>query len=272
MKQKSQKSSETTPHQEYDCPKCKDEGGYMVWKKAGETTLVRIEGRFEEIELENDSEEWVECECAKIRKINRLIKSSEITAEFQKMGFSNFTTGGKAQIVQIMKDTCLKYYESFNEIRSARKNSVLLIGQPGSGKTHLLTAISNNLIKKKVVPVMYFPFRDGMNEISANNFEKKTEIMERMKDVEVLFIDDLFKPIGGKIDVKSWQADIIFEVINYRYLNNKPLLVSSELSLDELLYVDEATASRIFEMAEDFTVTIKRDIKINYRLRNVVGG
>lgn len=119
---------------------------------------------------------------------------------------------------------------------------------------------------------MYFPYKDGMNEMAANNFEKKVIILERMKEVDVLFIDDLFKPIGGKIDVKSWQADIIFEVVNYRYLNNKPLLISSELSLDELLYIDEATASRIFEMAENFTVTIRRDININYRLRNVVGG
>jgi DNA replication protein DnaC len=244
----------------------------MVRKKAGETTLVHVFGRLEEVVLKNDTDHWTECECSKIRKINRLIKSSEITEEFQKMGFSNFVTEGKAQIVQVMKEACLKYYESFNEIRSERKNSVLLIGQPGSGKTHLLTAISNNLIQKRVVPVMYFPFRDGMNEISANNFEKKFDIMERMKHVDVLFIDDLFKPIGGKVDVKPFQAEIIFEVVNYRYLNNKPMLISSELSLDELIYVDEATASRMFEMAEDYTVTIKRDISINYRLRKVVGG
>lgn len=246
----------------YTCLICKDEGGYIIRKKDG----YFINGE----EIEQDY--WVECECSIIRKINRLIKSSEITEEFQKMGFSNFITEGNAQIVRNMKLTCLRYYESFNEIRNTRKNSVLLIGQPGSGKTHLLTAISNNLIKKRLVPVMYFPYRDGMNEISARIFEKKTDIMERMKEVDVLFIDDLFKPIGGNIDVKQWQAEIIFEVVNYRYLNNKPLLVSSELSLDELLYVDEATASRIFEMAENYTVTIKRDININYRLRNVVGG
>lgn len=272
MKQKSQQCSETTSHQEYNCPKCKDEGGYLIKKLAGETTLVRNGDQLEEIVLQYDTEEWTQCECSIMQKINRLTKSSEITEEFQKMAFSNFETDGRDSDIQIMKDKCLQYYVSFNEIKSTRKNSVLLIGQPGAGKTHLLTAISNSLIKKRVVPVMYFPFKDRMNEISANNFEKKIDIMECMKQVDVLFIDDLFKPIGGKIDVKPFQAEIIFEVVNYRYLNNKPLLISSELSLDELLYVDEATASRIFEMAEDFTVTIKKDMKLNYRLRKVVGG
>ncbi|NKZ31115.1 ATP-binding protein [Ureibacillus thermosphaericus] len=271
MRLKSQQTltqnSETSA--QYECPKCKDEGGYIVRRKAGEI-ILNYKG--EEVELKHDTDQWVECECSKIKKINRLMKSSEITEEFQKMGFSNFITENRPQVVQNMKAVCMKYYESFNQIRSTRKNSVLLIGQPGSGKTHLLMAVSNNLIQKRVVPVMYFPYKDGMNEISENNFERKSEIMHRMKDIDVLFIDDLFKPIGGKVDVKRWQAEIIFEVVNYRYLNNKPLLVSSELSLSDLLYVDEATASRIFEMAEDYTVTVPKDMHNNYRLRNVVGG
>lgn len=272
MKRKSQQTStndsETTQAQ-YDCPKCKDEGGFIIRRKAGEV-ILNFKG--EEVELQHDTDQWVECECSKIRKINRLMKSSEITEEFQKMGFGNFSTENRPQVVHDMKAVCLKFYESFNEIRSSRKNSVLLIGQPGSGKTHLLMAVSNNLIQKRVVPVMYFPYKDGMNEIAENNFGRKSEIMHRMKEIDVLFIDDLFKPIGGKIDVKQWQAEIIFEVVNYRYLNNKPLLVSSELSLSELIYVDEATASRIFEMAEDYTVTVPKDMHSNYRLRNVVGG
>lgn len=52
----------------------------------------------------------------------------------------------------------------------------------------------------KQVPVLYFPYKDGMNNIAANNFERKDEIMNHMKEIDVLFIDDLFKPIGGKLD------------------------------------------------------------------------
>lgn len=93
------------------------------------------------------------------------------------------------------------------------------------------------------MPVLYFPYKDGLNNIAANNFERKMEIMTQMKEVDVLFIDDLFKPFGGKVNVKSWQTEVIFEVVNARYLSNKPLLISSELSLDDMLYIDEALTS-----------------------------
>lgn len=269
LKAKSQAFSETTVATEepvYNCVKCKDEGGYMVRKKAGETTLLQ---NGTEIILKYDTEEWQKCECAKIRQLNRLIKSSAITEEFQKMSFKNFSTDGVHPKVAEMKSKANQYYAAFDEIKGYRQNSIMLIGQPGCGKTHLLTAISNYLMHTKQVPVLYFPYKDGMNNIAANNFDRKNEIMERMKEVAVLFIDDLFKPIGGKVDVKPFQAEIIFEVVNYRYLNNKPLLISSELTLDDMLYIDEALTSRIFEMAEDFTVTIPKDMKVNYRLRKV---
>nr|WP_081011027.1 DnaA/Hda family protein [Lysinibacillus sphaericus] len=268
LRARSQLCSETTVVEEpnYNCPKCKDEGGYMVRKKAGETTLLQ---NGTEVILQYDTEEWQKCECSKIRQLNRLIKSSAITEEFQKMSFKNFSTEGVHPKVAEMKSKANQYFRAFDEIKGYRQNSIMLIGQPGCGKTHLLTAISNYLIHTRQVPVLYFPYKDGMNNLAANNFERKNEIMDRMKEIDVLFIDDLFKPIGGKVDVKPWQAESIFEVVNYRYLNNKPLLVSSELSLDDMLYIDEALTSRLFEMAQDFTVTIPKNMKVNYRLRKV---
>ncbi|WP_235617171.1 DnaA ATPase domain-containing protein [Lysinibacillus mangiferihumi] len=261
LKARSQLCSETTVVEEpnYNCPKCKDTGSYLVRKKNG----YYIRG----VEVEQDY--YVECECSKMFKINRLIKSSAITEEFQKMSFKNFSTDDVHPKVVEMKSKANQYYAAFDDIRGFRQNSIMLIGQPGCGKTHLLTAISNYLMHAKQVPVLYFPYKDGMNNIAANNFERKNEIMDRMKEVDVLFIDDLFKPIGGKVDVKPWQTEVIFEVVNYRYLNNKPLLISSELSLDDMLYIDEALTSRLFEMAQDFTVTIPKDMKVNYRLRKV---
>lgn len=269
-------SEPTVQHQEqlkeYLCASCKDEGGYMVIKKAGEKTVTRdYDGIFREITLKFDTDEWQECDCAKIRRINRLIKSSAITEEFQKMGFGNFDVTNVDPQVESMKKIALAYYQHFDNVRNERINSALFIGQPGCGKTHLLTAISNNLMFKKQIPVLYFPFRDGMNNISANDFEKKDEIMQQMKQVEVLFIDDLFKPIGGKPSVKGWMAEIMFEVVNHRYLNKLPLLVSTELTFESLVMIDEALASRIFEMASDFTVTVTHNMANNYRLRKLRG-
>lgn len=252
----------------------------MIVKKAGEKTIGRdYDGTFFETTLTADIKEWTECECAKMRKINRLIKSSGITEEFRKMTFGNFDDSNVHVQVKKMKEIALMYYKHFDVMRNTRVNSALFIGQPGCGKTHLLTAVSNNLMYKKQVPVMYFPFRDGMNDIAANDFARKQEIMQHMKEVEVLFVDDLFKPIGGKLEydrqgnpkIVKWQADIMFEVINHRYLNKLPVLISTELMIDELIRIDEALTSRIFEMAQDYTVTVEKNMDNNYRFRKLRG-
>lgn len=269
----SERTALNQPNKEYLCNICKDAGGSLVPKKAGEKTFYKdIDGSIKETTLKYDSEEWKECECAKIRKINRLIKSSEITAEFQKMGFKNFDVDKVTVPVKEMRNTALNYYKCFSDVRGTRVNSCLFIGQSGCGKTHLLTAVSNGLMREQQIPVLYFPFLDGMGNISANDWERKAEIIQKMKDVEVLFIDDLFKPVGKTIKPIKWQAEVVIEVVNHRYLNNMPILISTELSLTDLLDIDEAMASRMFEMASDFTVTIDKDMSNNFRLRKLREG
>ncbi|KIL45738.1 hypothetical protein KP78_20870 [Jeotgalibacillus soli] len=194
------------------------------------------------------------------------MKASEITEEFKRLGFQNFVREGKPKIIQDIYEAALEYYQDFKEIRNVRANSIALLGQPGTGKTHLLTAISNNLLQRQQVPVLYFPYVEGCNNLK-DDFSKLEAKLERMKQVDILFIDDLFKPVKGNPRATDWQVEQMYAVINYRYLNHKPILVSSELTVDELVEVDEALGTRIYEMCQDFTVVIQGDRKeLNHRL------
>lgn len=194
------------------------------------------------------------------------MKASDITDEFKKIGFKNFIRDGKPQPINDAYECALSYFNSFLSIQNDRANSISLLGQPGAGKTHLLTAISNNLIQRKNVPVLYFPYVEGFNDLK-DDFDKLEAKLERMKEVDVLFIDDLFKPVKGKPRATEWQVEQLYAVINSRYLNHKPILVSSELVVDEIVDVDEALGTRIYEMCKDFTVVIQGDRKIlNHRL------
>lgn len=259
-----QESSETTAAINYSCDKCKDQGGVIEWREAdvfGNGQYIRKE------------EVWVECSCVKQKKINKLLKTSEITDEFQKMTFGNFRTEGYQEVIKKMYDTAFQYCQAFNGIKNTRCNSIALIGQPGAGKTHLLSAIANGMITKLLVPVLYFPYIEGTEDLRSD-FDQLANKIQRLKEVDVLFIDDLFKPVTKVVNgvrikeprATAWQVEKMFEVINYRYLNNKPLLISSELSFDDMLDIDEAICTRIFEMCSDYTVTIKQDIKLNHRL------
>lgn len=215
----------------------------------------------------------VRCDCVKKVRMDRLMKSSDITDEFKRLGFQNFDTEGKPEIIADMKDCAMDYYKEFDKTRGGRANSMALLGQPGSGKTHLLMAISNNLIVKKGVSVHYFPYVEGFNDLKED-FEQIAPKLDRMKKADVLFIDDLFKPVGRGTNRKpratEWQIEQMYAVINYRYLNHLPILVSSELDVDQLDEVDEALGSRIYEMCQDFIVVIEGDRKLlNHRLEGL---
>ncbi|MCQ6266343.1 ATP-binding protein [Fictibacillus sp. WQ 8-8] len=208
------------------------------------------------------------CSCVKQKSIQNLLQSSEITEEFRKHEFNSFVTEGKDQVIKDAYQCAQEYILDFSDIRRSRTNSIALLGQPGSGKTHLLTAIANHLMVNKQVSVLYFPYVEGFDDLK-DDFEKLEDKMDRMKKVDVLFIDDLFKPVGRSRRPRAteWQIEKMYALINYRYLNHLPILISSELTVDELEVVDEALGTRIYEMCKHYMVLIQGEKKrLNQRL------
>ena len=60
-------------------------------------------------------------------------------------------------------------------------------------------------------------------------------------------------------------VNIMFELINHRYFNNLPMIISSELSVLRLMDIDEALGSRLIEMSKDRVVEL-RGKELNYRV------
>ena len=150
----------------------------------------------------------------------------------------------------------------FNEIENDRGNSIMFLGQVGSGKTHLSLAIVMSLwivvlvLCIWVIGMLLLALKQNiMDEVYYNN------VMNRYKNARVLLIDDLFKGSVSKSDV-----NIMFEIVNYRYFNNLPVIVSCEKKVSELIDIDEAIGSRIVEMCGDYICEI-RGKKLNYRMR-----
>jgi DNA replication protein DnaC len=171
---------------------------------------------------------------------------------------------------QTIKEAAVNYSENPN-------GWFALFGQSGCGKTHLCTAISRKFLLdgKRVV---YMLWRDEIVRIKdaargGDDSEELRKLLDRYKTADVLYIDDLFKT-GRAADntmPKPTPADInyAFEIINYRY-NNPALLtiISSEMTIDELLDIDEAIGGRIYERATAFTIGKSREK--NYRLKKAV--
>lgn len=214
------------------------------------------------IEYEQDGYAFVEdCECMQTVIAQDMLKRSGISEEFQKKGFKNFDDRG-LDVLKKAKGMGLQYCKEFPQIRNARRNSILYQGQVGSGKTHLSMAICNNIMTVHRVGCFYMSYREEITKIKqtvtdAVNYEYTTR---RFKNAPVLMIDDLLKGKNSDADV-----NILFEIINHRYLNNLPMVVSTEKSTDELLNFDEGTMSRLIEMTRGYQIEIIGR-EYNYRL------
>lgn len=231
------------PHKsepEYKCPKCKDS-----------KFLCRIiDGR----------EVYRMCDCYVIRRGREVMERSGISAEFQKKTFSNFDPKGNEQLVSA-KGRAMRYADDFEKIEHDRRNSIMLSGQVGAGKTHLGTAICGDLINRSV-EVSYMAYRNAVTKIKQNiiNEEGYGRELSRYATARVLYIDDMLKGRLTEADV-----NIMYEIINYRYMNNMPIIISTEKSPNELLVFDEAIGSRIIEMCRGNIVQLQGK-ELNYRL------
>jgi DNA replication protein DnaC len=227
---------------------------------------MTVQGELKDIEMDH----WIDCSCKDGRHQERSFKSSRITPEFKKRDFESFNLDGRPQIVRDAYFFAKTYYENFQKIKDERQNSICLLGKAGSGKTHLLMAIINAIMESKYLydvirfpSVQYFPWVEGFNEIK-DDLSMTEERIRRMQTVDLLFIDDMWK---GRKDPTPFQIEQAFAVINYRYMNNKPVLISSERDIDQMCDIDEAIGSRINEMCKDFRIILKGDRSLNYRLR-----
>ncbi len=234
------KSTGPNSEAEYQCNKCNDTGIVI---------------------FDNDSATI--CECMKQKRRDRLFSSSKITPAFRTKTLYNYNAIGKTELVQKMLDNAKEYLRDFEEIKYREDNWIAFLGEPGSGKTHLSLAVANKLLDSGV-PVLYFQHVEGIQEFlsSWDEHDIYTQKLEEMKKIPVLVWDDLFKPVG---DTNKTEKKIAFEVLNYRYLNLLPTIISSERSIKDLVLIDKAIGSRIAERASKFTVNIT-GIENNYRL------
>lgn len=242
-KQANSHISQNQVEPKYKCPKCKDEEGYITRNITG-------------------YEVWRDCACKAIRQVERLIKSSEIPAEFREKTFATFDLDQVSGIVREACTVAREYVQDFDRIRESRQNSMALVGRPGCGKTHLLMAVANALLQRGI-ETLYFPWVEGFNEIKSN-LEALDERIRRLQQVKVLYIDDVFK---GRIEPTPFQLEQLFAIVNERYLQNLPVLISSERDFDQMCNMDEAVGSRLWEMTKRYTVTLVGDKNLNYRLR-----
>lgn len=226
----------------YDCNICEDRG--YIFK------------------IQDGYEVAVPCSCLEKRQSIEKLALSGLTEVFRQKTINSFNADKEWQIKA--KNDVIRYIDDF--LKKETNASLILCGNPGSGKTHLgigtmLELINNNVgcVYKEYLTMVTNLKQVGMNE------EEYIREMEKYINPPVLFLDDFLKGEVTSADLKH-----IYKVINTRYLKGKPMIISTEKSIKEILMFDEAVGSRIVEMCQNNIITFPRGIENNYRLRGVI--
>ena len=205
------------------------------------------------------------CKCAGVRKTIRQMQRSGLKNIIKDYTFDKYQAQEPWQIT--IRDTAKQY--------AANPHGWFFIGgQSGAGKTHICTAICREFLLAGK-SVAYMLWRDDAVKLKGmvNDYEPYTEMIDRFKKVDVLYIDDLFKSGKGTDGAKQrptpGDINVAFEILNYR--NNDPALltiISSESTTDDIIDIDEAVGGRIVDRS--VVLNLAHDPSRNYRLRKAV--
>lgn len=181
-----------------------------------------------------------ECECVIKRRNALRIKRSGLADVMSRYTFEAYKTPDKQTAA--IKAAALRY------VAESRGEWFVIVGRPGSGKTHVCTAIVGKLIEGGK-NCKYMLWRDEVRELKAlvNDNPAYRERMNLLKNVDVLYIDDFLK---GRA-VSDGDLNVAFELLNARYNARKRTIISGERTIGAIMDIDEAIGSRIYERSKN---------------------
>ena len=148
--------------------------------------------------------------------------------------FDNFVVGSSNEHATAVAMSVAKYPGQGN-------NPLFLYGNSGLGKTHLMHAIGNEIVKNSPgTSVLYVTSErftiDMVNSIRDKNMEA---FRKRYRDIYVLLVDDV-----QFIEGKEGSQEEFFHTFNELYMNNKQIVLTSDRKPRDLIILEERLRNR----------------------------
>lgn len=148
--------------------------------------------------------------------------------------FDNFVVGSSNEHATAVAMSVAKYPGKEN-------NPLFLYGNSGLGKTHLMHAIGNEIIKNSPkTSVLYVTSERFTNDMITSLRDKKMDAFRRRyRDIDVLLVDDV-----QFIEGKEGSQEEFFHTFNELYLNNKQIVLTSDRKPRDLIVLEERLRNR----------------------------
>lgn len=199
------------------------------------------------------------CKCNLTRKSLRLMEKNGLLNLIKIKSFDNFFV--KEGFQNIMKTKAISFTQ---KILEGEKVSFFIGGQTGCGKTHICSAILSELAKQGICVHFFNYIQDiaTLNRYQYSDKYKETfeELMSLYRNADVLYFDDFMYGTVSESEQK-----LIFNIINHRYSNALPTIISSEKTVNDIKTINKSIYGRINEMVKQNMINISEDDKKNYR-------
>ena len=206
-------------------------------------------------EAERKKEEQ-EAQEAKIRKLDRIRGASLLGDRYKDTTFEKTDTERSGDFLKAF-ERCKRYCTIPAEAL-ANGYGMYIYGDSGTGKTHLTACMCNELMAQmqQCLFTNFFEISKLIKDTYSGNTSSEA-VINRICDVDFLFLDDLGTEILTKNGEDNWLQGQVFDIINKRYNNRKPTIFSSNYSLNQLITERGMMPKTVDRIGEMSTATIK---------------
>ena len=198
-----------------------------------------------------------ECDCQRARRMEREAaeqrrKHLDTVEDLKRRGFTDpamrewtfENDNGKCP----QMENARFYVEHWDTMR-AENIGYLLWGGVGTGKSYLAGCIANALMEKEI-PVRMTNFALILNDLAAS-FEGRNEYIDRLCRYPLLILDDFGMERGTEYGLEQ-----VYNVIDSRYRSRRPLIVTTNLTMDELEHPQDTPHARIYDRLLEMCVPV----------------
>ena len=267
--------AEIEPPQKVNCQFCHKELPYLGIRSLFTKSIIQWKEEPERCSCDQSLRRWKQIDEAKAKaeadrlkqqeqtelraRAERLFDQSKMGARFKTRTFENFRVDSQnAKAFETVK----RYSDNFRK-HADQGLGFMLSGSYGTGKTHLAAALAIDLINKGI-PVVFGTSISLLGKIKQTyggnrNQENELEILETYNSVNLLIIDDL-----GKERTSEWVLEKLFSIVNTRYENNLPIVVTTNYDMATL--IDKLTVNQNSDIAESLVSRLYemcRGIRLN---------
>jgi DNA replication protein DnaC len=169
--------------------------------------------------------------------------------------FENFQPRGRVGLWPREAESLQMAFNHARQFAETLNGWLLLQGGYGCGKTHLAAAIANFAVSMGV-PTLFITVPDLLDSLRFS-FDDPTATFEgRFEDIRsaaLLILDDF-----GTQNTTAWAQEKLFQIINHRYINHLPLVVTTNLPLRDIegrirsRLEDPDLVSKVHILAQDY--------------------